>query len=101
MGTFQSSVPGAKWFAVLGATGVILSAVYLLWMLQRVVFGEVTKEENARLEDLDWRETAGLVPMVVLAVVMGVAPMYFLDKTEKSVNLIRGYVGTKIAQASK
>ncbi len=101
LGTFQSSVPGAKWFAVLGATGVILSAVYLLWMLQRVLFGEVTKEENARLEDLDWRETAGLVPMVVLAVVMGVAPMYFLNKTEKSVNLIRGYVEPKVAQVSK
>lgn len=101
LGTFQSTMPGAKWFAVVGAAGVILSAVYLLWMLQRVVFGEVTKEENARLQDLDWRETAGLAPMVVLAVVMGVAPMYFLNRTEKTVNLIRSYVPTKVAQAFK
>ena len=62
LGTFASPVPHAKLFAVLGATGVILSAVYLLWMLQRVLFGEVTKQENAELEDLDLREKCGARP---------------------------------------
>lgn len=89
LGTFASTVPYAKLFAVLGATGVILSAVYLLWMLQRVIFGEITKRENAELEEMDVRETLALVPLVVLALVMGVAPMLFMRATEKSVNNVR------------
>jgi NADH-quinone oxidoreductase subunit M len=89
IGTFSSTVAHAKLFAVLGATGVILSAVYLLWMLQRVLFGELTKKENAELPGLDWREKTALIPLVIMAVIMGVAPMIFLRGTEKSVNSIR------------
>ncbi|MBI1761833.1 MAG: NADH-quinone oxidoreductase subunit M [Acidobacteria bacterium] len=101
LGTFASTVPYAKLFAVLGATGVILSAVYLLWMLQRVVFGEITKDENAELEDLDAREYAGLVPLVVMAVIMGVVPMLFMNQTKATVNAIRAHVEGKIMRASK
>src|SRR5262245_54165426 len=97
LGAFTSSVPNAKLFAVLGATGVILSAVYLLWMLQRVMFGEVTKRENAALEDLDAREKWALVPLVAMAIVMGVAPMFFLRASEKSVNGVREAVSGKPA----
>ena len=89
LGTFSADIPYAKLFAVLGATGVILSAVYLLWMLQRVMFGEVTKKENAELEEMDWKEKAALIPLVVMAIVMGIGPMLFLRGTEKSVNSIR------------
>lgn len=101
LGTFASTVPYAKLFAVLGATGVILSAVYLLWMLQRVLFGEINKDENARLEDLDWRETVGLLPLVAMAIVMGVAPMYFLNGTKGTVNAIRAHVESKVLRAAK
>ncbi len=89
LGTFASTVPHAKLFAVLGALGVILSAVYLLWMLQRVMFGEATKRANAELEDLDAREKWALVPLVVMAIVMGIAPMLFLRASEKSVNNVK------------
>ncbi|HZF41357.1 MAG TPA: NADH-quinone oxidoreductase subunit M [Blastocatellia bacterium] len=89
LGAFVSPVPHAKLFAVLGATGVILSAVYLLWMLQRVIFGEVKKRENAELEDIDAREKWALVPLIAMAIVMGVAPMLFLRASEKSVNDVR------------
>jgi len=89
LGAFASPVPHAKLFAVLGATGVILSAVYLLWMLQRVIFGEVTKRENAELEDMNAREKWALVPLVAMAIVMGVAPMLFLRASEKSVSGVR------------
>jgi NADH-quinone oxidoreductase subunit M len=89
LGTFASSVPHAKLFAVLGATGVILSAVYLLWMLQRVMFGDVTKRENAELADLDGREKWALIPLVAMAILMGVAPMFFLRASEKSVSSVR------------
>jgi NADH-quinone oxidoreductase subunit M len=101
VGTFASTVPYAKVFAVLGATGVILSAVYLLWLLQRVVFGEITKDENAKLEDLDAREYAGLLPLVALAVIMGVVPMLFMNETKATVNAIRAHVEGKVMRAAK
>ncbi len=95
LGTFISPVPNARLFAVLGALGVILSAVYLLWMLQRVLFGEITRDENAELEDLDAREKWALTPLVAMAIVMGVTPMLFLRASEKSVNSVRqSVVGT-------
>ncbi|MFN0121716.1 MAG: NADH-quinone oxidoreductase subunit M [Blastocatellia bacterium] len=103
LGTFNASlVPNARVCAVLGATGVILSAVYLLWMLQRVLFGETTKKENQELEDMEPREHAALIPLVAMAIIMGVAPMLFLNKSDKSVNAVRTLVtggGTeKVAQ---
>jgi NADH-quinone oxidoreductase subunit M len=89
LGAFASPVAHAKLFAVLGASGVILSAVYLLWMLQRVIFGEVKLRENAELEDMNAREKWALVPLVAMAIVMGVAPMLFLRVSEKSVSDVR------------
>jgi NADH:ubiquinone oxidoreductase subunit 4 (subunit M) len=58
-------------------------------------FGEATKRENAELEAPDAREKRALVPLVVMAIVMGVAPMLFLRLSEKSVNSVRqSVVGT-------
>jgi NADH-quinone oxidoreductase subunit M len=101
IGTFSSNVVNAQMFAVLGTIGVILSAVYLLWMLQRVLFGEITHQENAKLEDLDLREKAALIPLVVMAVIMGVAPMLFLRSTEKSVHGVKTAVEGKVLKAEK
>jgi NADH-quinone oxidoreductase subunit M len=98
IGTFSSPVPHARTFAIVGATGVILSAVYLLWMLQRVVFGELTKNENKELSDLSLREKFALAPLVVAAIVMGVAPMLFLRDTAGSVNSIREIVQSTVAK---
>ncbi len=105
LGTFSAPVtiiPNAKTFAVLGATGVILSAVYLLWMLQRVLFGETTKKENQQLEDMDLRERAALLPLIALAIIMGIAPMLFLKATDKTVDQVRqAVVGKKSEVAVK
>jgi NADH-quinone oxidoreductase subunit M len=57
----------------------VLGAAYLLWLYQRVFWGKVTKEENARLSDLDARELATLVPLVVLCFWIGVYPKPFLE----------------------
>jgi len=67
------------------ATGVILSATYMLWMFQRVNYGSVTNEKNATLPDLGTREWAVIVPIVALAVLMGVLPNLFLRPMEGSV----------------
>jgi NADH-quinone oxidoreductase subunit M len=74
-GTFQSR-PAC---AILAATGVIWSACYLLWMYQRVFFGKVTHAVNNTLPDLDFRERTALLPSAAAALVMGVAPLLWLN----------------------
>jgi len=83
LGAFQKSVP----LAVLAASGVILAAVYMLWMFKRAVFGPLDKEENRTLKDLNGREIATLVPLVVLIVWIGVYPQTFLRKMDRSVEV--------------
>jgi len=69
-------------------SGVILSAVYMLWMFQRVNYGEVTNPKNASLPDLSPREWATLGPAVAMAVVMGVFPTLFLAPSEPAVRAV-------------
>ena len=71
--------------AAFAATGVILSAVYMLWMYQRVVWGEVTKLENESLTDINGRERLILVPLAILIVWMGVYSNHFLRPMDASV----------------
>ncbi|MDQ3321293.1 MAG: NADH-quinone oxidoreductase subunit M [Acidobacteriota bacterium] len=66
-------------------TGVIFAAVYLLWMMQRVLFGKVTNPNNKKLSDLSWREIGLIAPLVVLMVFMGVYPAPFLNRSRESV----------------
>jgi NADH-quinone oxidoreductase subunit M len=72
-------------YGILGATGVIWSACYLLWMYQRVFYGKVTHSENKSLPDLDAREQLALWPAVAAAVVMGVAPLLWLNIIDPAV----------------
>src|SRR5215471_8653799 len=74
------------WLTAVGATGVILSAVYMLWMFQRVNYGEVTNDKNRTLADLSAREWAMMVPIVAMCIFMGVAPAIFLRPMEMSIN---------------
>jgi NADH-quinone oxidoreductase subunit M len=76
------------WATAVATTGVILGALYLLWMYQRVVFGPLVHEENARLADLSARELTVLVPVVALCFVMGVYPAWFLTRMQPSVERI-------------
>ena len=75
-------------FAAVAATGVILSAVYMLWMFQRVNYGSIDKPENAALPDLTPREWTVLVPVIALIVVMGVLPNLFLRPMRASVERV-------------
>ena len=81
VGAFQAS----KVFAIFATTGVILGAVYMLWMFQRVMFGTITREVNRTLGDLNAREIGILVPIVILIVWIGVYPSSFLRTSEASV----------------
>ncbi|MFP3867243.1 MAG: NADH-quinone oxidoreductase subunit M [Desulfobacteraceae bacterium] len=73
-----------KIYAILGASGVIFAACYMLWMFQRVMFGVVTNEKNRYLPDLSLREIAYLAPLILFIVWIGVYPNTFLDKTKAS-----------------
>jgi NADH-quinone oxidoreductase subunit M len=74
---------------MLAGTGVIFAAVYLLWMIQRVFFGNVDKDENKKLIDLSWREIGLMIPLLFLMVFMGVYPRPFLDRAKDSVTEIQ------------
>jgi NADH-quinone oxidoreductase subunit M len=78
----------SPWFAAVAASGVILSAVYMLWMFQRVNYGAVTNPKNEGLKDLSTREWWVLAPAIVLAVFMGVAPWVFLTPMKPAVSRI-------------
>jgi NADH-quinone oxidoreductase subunit M len=82
LGAFRAN----PWWAAIAATGVILSACYMLWMFQRVVFGPVTHEENRDLEDLSLRERLVFAPLLILIFWMGVMPQPFLDRMQPALN---------------
>jgi NADH-quinone oxidoreductase subunit M len=91
VGTFQRS----PWLAALATSGIIFAAVYLLWMYQRVIFGDLTHEANKGLRDLTTREWAVLVPVVALIVWIGVYPAAFTGKTEATVEALIAQVQAK------
>jgi len=70
---------------ILATTGVILAAIYLLWLVQKVFFGPITNEENRSVKEIAWNEIAAMVPLVVLMVWIGVHPNTFLRKMTPSV----------------
>ncbi len=94
LGTFLSK----RTFAILAATGVILAAVYMLWMYQRVMFGKLDKEENKSLIDLSGRELAVLIPVLAFIVFIGVYPNAFLKKMEPTVEQLIHTVKSRQAQ---
>jgi len=69
------------------ATGVILGAVYMLWMYRRVIFGPLSRPENQKVKDLNGREVLILAPILVFIVIMGVYPKPFLDRMKPSVEV--------------
>jgi NADH-quinone oxidoreductase subunit M len=83
-GAFQVSKAWAAW----GSLGVVLGAAYLLWLYQRVMFGPVTQFANEELPDLNLREYATLVPLVILAFWIGIYPKPFFAIIDKPVEKI-------------
>ena len=84
-------------YAAFAATGVILSATYMLWMFQRVNYGEVS-EKNKSLPDLKPREWALLVPIIAMSLIMGVFPNIFIKPMAPSIERMLTQVrrGTQI-----
>jgi NADH-quinone oxidoreductase subunit M len=94
-----------KSWAILGATGLVLGATYMLWLYQRTMFGKLDNDDNRKLTDLSFREFAYLVPLVVLAFWIGIRPEPFfrvldepvrrlVSQVEKTADYPRAVVGT-------
>lgn len=91
LGAFQNS----PWSAAAAASGVVLGAIYMLWMFRRVVFGPLSRPENQRLKDVDLREVTILVPILALIIFMGIYPKPFLSRMKASVELVIHRVESK------
>lgn len=82
IGAFESQL---RWWTIIATSGVILSAVYMLWVFQRVMFGELDNPKNQKLTDLNAREIAIMVPLLVMIFFMGLYPKPFIDKMEPAI----------------
>jgi NADH-quinone oxidoreductase subunit M len=87
----------SKPFAILAALTVVITAAYILWTLQRVFLGPIVNPEYKRYSDIDPRELACIIPLVVLSVLLGVAPTLLLAWMEPS---LRGLVNTLVGMSS-
>lgn len=87
VGAFGSQLP--YWMAICGSTGILLSAAYLLWTLQRMFFGTLSLKGGdiwkTALTDLNFREIASLLPLAALALLLGIMPSLVFDKINDSV----------------
>jgi NADH-quinone oxidoreductase subunit M len=73
LGSFGSAYV-SPWFAALSSAGIILAAIYLLFMFQKLFLGPVDKEENKVLKDINWREILTLAPLLTFIFWVGLYP---------------------------
>jgi len=101
----QGAFAKSFWWAFFAATGIVLGAAYLLWLYQRIFFGEVTNPKNANLPDLTLREQLVLAPLVILALWIGLYPRPIFEvirrPSEKIVQAVGGVTMEAPAMAGR
>jgi NADH-quinone oxidoreductase subunit M len=95
LGSFGSQVLGF-FFTMFATLGVILAAVYMLYMFQKVYLGELDKEENKHLEPLHWQEIAVMIPILIMIFWIGVQPGGFFHIMDSSTNQLIQNIGPAI-----
>jgi NADH-quinone oxidoreductase subunit M len=89
-----------KIWAAFAATGIVLGAVYMLSLYQRTMFGTIENPKNEKLLDLSGREFATFVPLIILAIWIGLYPKPFLDRLETSVQRVVARVSPQYVAGS-
>jgi len=101
IGSFKSTVVGYPLLIAAATSGVILAAVYLLWMVYKTFFGSITNEANLVMKDANGREILLMVPLLLLMVLLGVAPSPFLQRTEPTTQFLLDTIERKVAVAGQ
>jgi len=99
LGSFGSDAINSPWFTGFAALGVILAAIYMLYMFQKLFLGPVDKEENKALKDLNLREIVTLVPILVLIFWIGLYPKPFFSLIAPSVDKVVAALQTVVMAA--
>ncbi|MBW3560551.1 MAG: hypothetical protein KY449_12465, partial [Proteobacteria bacterium] len=86
--TLTGAYQASTWTAILAATGVILSAVYALSLYRRVIYGTLQNPQLAGIADLDRREWITFLPLIIGALLLGVAPSLVTEVTASSVTAL-------------
>jgi len=86
LGAFKANT----WVAFLAATGLILGAAYALWLYRKIIFGQLTKDSLKAISDMNMREVAVFLPLVLIVIWMGVYPNSFLDPMAPAVDKLIG-----------
>ena len=81
MGALQENL----WWAVAGGSGIVLGAAYMLWLYQRTMFGKIENPANEKLLDMNLRELATMVPLIIMAFWIGLYPAPFFKALDKPV----------------
>jgi NADH-quinone oxidoreductase subunit M len=86
IGTFKANT----WVAFLATTGLILGAAYALWLYRKIIFGQLTKDSLKAITDMNMREVAVFLPLVLIVLWMGIYPNSFLDPMAPAVDKLIG-----------
>ena len=87
-GAFEAN----PWWAGWGALGIVLNAGYMLWLYQRMFFGNIDNPKNETLRDMKGREWAYMIPLVVMSLWIGVYPKPFLEYIQRPVNAVERHI---------
>ncbi len=88
---------GSYLYAAFAASGVILAAIYMLFMFQKLFLGPVDKEENKKLQDLNWREIITLIPLIIMIFWIGLYPKPFFNLMAPAVMKLLYGLGSTVA----
>jgi NADH-quinone oxidoreductase subunit M len=85
-------------YTVIATSGVILAAIYLLWLVQKLFWGPLKHEENKTLRDMSWNELAATIPLVILMIWIGIYPQPFLRRMQPAVQQLLSTVNRSADQ---